>query len=94
MANINNTQYNSKLLLSPKSKYYLYRNEFHVFFQCLRFVNIRMRYLYSWIHGLPSIDNFHMFFCNTNPVIIKKMVVFVLAFHEKPVLMIFFLHKC
>ena len=47
------------------------------FFQCLRFRDLRNRYLYSSYNGRPSVDIFYRLKSETNPVLIKKIVIFV-----------------
>ena len=53
---------------------YVLRTNFMHFFQCLKFHDLRIRYLYS--SGI-SFDNLYRLMSETNSVLIKKIVIFV-----------------
>ena len=40
-------------------------------------LDLRNRYLYSWYNGRPSFDIFYRLMSETNPVLIKKIVIYV-----------------
>ena len=52
-------------------------DEFHAFFICDRFKDIRNKYLFSWFNGLPSNIHLVSLFHSENPRILRKLAIYV-----------------
>ena len=67
---------------------FLHRNdliledEYHAFFICDKFKEIREIYLYSWFTGQPSRENLHSIFLNQNTLTIKRLALYVTKLME------------
>ena len=52
-------------------------DEYHAFFICEKFEEIRHIYLNSWYKGLPSLDNMYNIFQSDNPTTLKNLAIYV-----------------
>jgi len=52
-------------------------DEYHVFFECSKYAEIRQTYLYNWYHGRHTILNFFDLLRNENEFVIRKIAFYV-----------------
>ena len=52
-------------------------DEYHVFFKCEKFDALRNEYLNTWYQSGDSLQNFHNIISTNNPVLIKKMCIYI-----------------
>ena len=52
-------------------------DEYHVFFKCEKFNALRNEYLNTWCQSGDSLQNFHNIISTKNPVLIKKMCIYI-----------------
>ena len=57
-------------------------DEYHAFFICDKFKEIREIYLYSWFTGQPSRENLHSIFLSQNTLTIKRLALYVTKLME------------
>ena len=52
-------------------------DEYHVFFSCSKYRNIRSSHLYSWYNGRDDIISFYNILQNNNPCVIRKVAIYI-----------------
>ena len=52
-------------------------DEFHVFFQCPRFSELQIKYLYNWFNGNPTRHDLYHLLSSTNDFVIRKVAIFI-----------------
>ena len=62
-------------------------DEYHVFFICAKYNNIREEYLYSWYQSSESKNHFYNILSTSDHILIKKLCIYIneLLKHNDPV---------
>ena len=65
------------LILINNHNLLVVENEYHVFLKCVKFDTLRNEYLNTWYQSGDSFKNFHNIISTTNPVLIKKLCIYI-----------------